>query len=461
MIRKLPFYSIIISLLWWTYLGAAAQPLIVQDAVGYKQLADTIYHDGFWAYFNHGPTREPLYPILISFSLRISDALHISFITIQLIFQILCLFITQLLVWNILRRLGIHTVIQSIVLLYFGLSPSLNNAALSLFSEVLIFPFILILILIFQGSIKIILSQGPNVPYRYILALGQNIGLMFLFCLLVKGIFEAIFLLMVLCLILVALFRKEIFSGILFLVLGAIISFELPLTFYKFLNYHNSGHFTYTDRGPWLLYGNMARRVMPLSTKDWQTAVAYIPGLDFCELKYKDNSCTFWSSETSDNLGAKKRAELERQGFQKKSLDNALMREARTAFLSHPWQATSLMAIESLKIFFYETTHIGFVVYPNWLKNIYNNELFNQSLKFFIALLSFISLLYTLYKLIVVRNLTPITQWGLAAICFIIIAFAFLHAPLLIIPRYALPIASLQMILMAFFLNQMFFRNSK
>jgi hypothetical protein len=454
--EKFPLYAIVLSLCWWTYLGSVCQPLIVQDAVGYKQLAVDLYQNGILSYFKNGPAREPLYSLLIAFSLWLSHIFHISFLTIQLIFQIGLLFITQLLLWKILKNLNINPLIQGLALLYFGFSPAITNSALSLFSEIISFPSILLLVIVFER----LMSQQDS-DLKNSMRNGILLGLTFFLCLLSKGIFEIIFLAAVIFLLCLGFFNNNIKKkSFLLLILALVLSFELPLTLFKFANYKLNGHFTYTDRGAWLLYGNMARRVSDISSTKWKTALAYIPGLDFCELVLSKDQCAYWSSQVSDQIGAQKRTELTQQGIKEVDLDKSLVKLSLQAFLSKPIQATILMTIEWTKIFFYETTHIGFVVYPTWLETIYSCEFFNQSLKFLVAILNIVSLAFGI-NVLIRHNKDIYPRSMIMTIVFVLIVFTFFYTPFLILPRYALPIAALQIILSAFFINGLKLKNLK
>ncbi len=452
---NLPILAILFSMLWWTYLGSLSQMLIVQDAVGYKHLAETILHQGLTGYFQTGPNREPLYSSLLAVSLQLEHSFHVSFTTVQVCFQLIILSITQLLLWKILKILQLRGFIQCLILLYFGLSPAINNAALSLFSEIGAFIFVLGIILASHRSFTLI--DDPSSSNKQLMKTGLGLSLMFLGAVMVKAVFDVIFLFFVLYFIYVALrfkiTQKNIqFKKTVILLLTIFLAFELPTLCFKLANQKFNGHFTLTDRGPWLLYGNMKRRTEKLDSQKWQTAFAYIPGLDFCELQFKSEECQFWSSQTSDMIGSQKRQELEQTLGSSASIDHEFLKASLQSFKERPWQASVLIFLEGLKMFFWETTHVGFVVYPDWLTHLYNNEWFNQTLKFLVALLTFASLIFSFLTL---KSLSADSQRIIKACLLVLIPFALIHAIFLILPRYALPISSVYLILIGLMLERL------
>jgi len=63
---------------YWTYLIFNAHMVIKFDAIGYEKLGRLIFTEGWDAYFQTGPHREPLYPWLISLSMHISSWIDVS-----------------------------------------------------------------------------------------------------------------------------------------------------------------------------------------------------------------------------------------------------------------------------------------------------------------------------------------------------------------------------------------------
>ena len=100
----LPF---LLSILYWLYLAFVSQMTIAYDGKEYVRLGYLIAHQGWEEYFKTGPNREPIYPFLISTSLHLETTLHIAYQDIQKIIQVTLLFIAQILLYVLLRRLQI------------------------------------------------------------------------------------------------------------------------------------------------------------------------------------------------------------------------------------------------------------------------------------------------------------------------------------------------------------------
>ena len=60
--------------------------------------------------FKTGPNREPVYPLLVSISMKMADLFVVSYQKILAAFQILILFLTQILSLKILKRLRVSKV---------------------------------------------------------------------------------------------------------------------------------------------------------------------------------------------------------------------------------------------------------------------------------------------------------------------------------------------------------------
>ena len=62
-----------ISLLYWIYLALTTSMNISCDAIGYEELGRSLQSKGFFYYIQHGPSREPLYPMLISLCMHLES----------------------------------------------------------------------------------------------------------------------------------------------------------------------------------------------------------------------------------------------------------------------------------------------------------------------------------------------------------------------------------------------------
>ena len=156
--------------IYWIYLLFTSRMTIVYDAAVYEQLGAMLYHSGWIEFFKTGPHNEPVYPLLIAFSMRIADSFLIPYLTVQTCFQILILFSTQLLTLFILKRLQMSRGVKALTILYMGISPALVNATFSLFSEIATYPFILGIIIAGVKGWESILSNNYKKPVN----LGQK-----------------------------------------------------------------------------------------------------------------------------------------------------------------------------------------------------------------------------------------------------------------------------------------------
>ncbi|MCA9398889.1 MAG: hypothetical protein KC618_04005, partial [Candidatus Omnitrophica bacterium] len=176
---------ILLSLGYWTFLFFSSEMHIVFDSISYQNSGKRIYTQGWIEHFRTGPNREPLYLYMIAISMQLADFLSVQYQTIQKILQILVMLISQIMLWRILARLKIRPGIITFVLLYWGLSPAINNSALSLFSEIATYPFVLAIIFI---SILGYQSIKKN-KLRRSLVYGLILGLLFIFVTFVKALF--------------------------------------------------------------------------------------------------------------------------------------------------------------------------------------------------------------------------------------------------------------------------------
>ena len=418
--------------------------VIIHDSVGYERLGRLLAEQGWIEFFKTGPHREPLYPLMIASAIKLSQLFHAPYQTFIIYFQICILFVTQLLTLQLLRQLKINITFQIIALGYLGFSPALINSMLSLYSEILTYPFVLGIILV---SIKIWESMNQNErhwPIGYSLWL----GILLAAATLIKGIFEVITPLYLIIFLLIILWLK----GAKFLVQGLKVILPSLLIFYgvvlsyKTLNQTFNGQFILTNRAAWAFYGNTARRMEPLNPKRLIIALAYMPGEGVCRGIFTEEECHFWSFRRSDEHGFTKSQELASQGLSGRNLDQELLRLAKDEILKNPLQYGLFMGIEGMKMLFWESTKIGFVEYPPWLTNAFNFKPFKNGLRLVIFLLTFFSLIFSIATIIRMKN---IDNAALAIILVFIAIYIGLHSFFFTLTRYSLPIASLFIVIIA------------
>lgn len=419
-INKIIRFAFLLSIFYWTYLFFTSDMLISHDSIGYEKLGILLQEQGWIAYFKTGPHTEPIYPFIISISMGIGKILSIGYQPVIKVVQLFFLFITQLLTLKILRFLKIRDILIALCILYLGFSPALINSALSVYSEIIVYPLILTIIIIS-------VVKQPSV-------VGVYFGFVFLLLALTKGIFEIIAPIYLLFLFI----HKRNLKTYIFI---ALITFYVLLGSYKFLNYKYNGNFVVTSRGGWSLYGNTARRMQPFTINKLFTALAYAPGEGVCKRIFDQESCRYWSFWKSDEFGYTKVSELEGQGEVNKKLISLSVELA----LRNPFQYAIFYGIEGTKMIFWESTKIGFVNYPKPLEALFNYQPFKDGIRFIMSLLTFLALLY-LFR----SKKPPILSFMLIIIIIYVAAYSFFF----ILTRYALPIAPLYLIIITYYFEQ-------
>jgi len=441
----------ILSLAYWSYLGTTTGMIIFFDAIGYESLGRMIQTQGWVSYFTNGPNREGLYPLLIAVSMAFEHITGLAFVKIMAIFGVIILFLTQALTYKILRLLDIRNGICILVLSYLALSPALNNTAFSLFSEIAAYPFVLGILLASYYAWGAIIHNKKYYAFSY----GMLLGILLALATLVKGVFECIapvYLIILFSTIFLTdkqTIAKKMMAFILCAVAAASL-FYVPITAYKWLNLHYNGNFTVTNRAPWMIYGNTARRMEPLGLKKIVEALAYAPGEGVCNSLFGQKECDFWSFQESDRLGIKKLNELNNQHLSPKKINTTLVGLSAQKALQNPFQYALLAAIEGLKMFFWESTKIGFINYPPWLSKIYGNRIFNNGLRLFTGLISLVAVLSLWFQARTPQK-SPLGFLMGVLIFLYILFFSFVS----VLTRYALPMAPLYLISIGIWLNSL------
>ena len=446
-IKYLPIVAIIVSLIYWIYLALSSHMVIIYDSVGYERLGRLITEQGWTEFFKTGPHREPLYPLLIACAIRLADIAHISYQSCIIAFQIIIFLITQLLMLALLRQLKLSTTWQTIALLYFGFSPALVNSMLSLYSEILTLPFVLGIILVAIKITCVIASEAKQSSREDCFVtsfLAMTLGLLFVIITLIKGIFEVIAPLFLMFILIIIFQQGKIRQAFKFFLTTFLIFYCLIFS-YKTLNQTFNGQFTLTNRAAWAFYGNTARRMEPLNLKRVIVALAYMPGEGACRSIFPEGECNFWSFRRSDEHGFAKSQELASQGMTGRSQDRELLKLAKEMILKNPFQYGLFMMIESGKMFFWESTKIGFVEYPAWLTKLFDFVPFKNGLRLAAFFLTLFSIIYSISK---AKNNTTLT-----VILIFITLYIGIHSFFFTLTRYSLPIAPLFIILIVYTLQ--------
>lgn len=447
-----------LSWVYWIYLYATTEFVVLYDAIGYENLAGVIYKEGWVEFFRIGPNREPLYPWLIAVAMRLGDALGISYGGIIKVFQLLLLGITQYGTYLLLKSARVREGVAAAVLLYLGISPGVLNAALSLFSEIAAMPFVVF-------AIWICIKSLDSVPRRNMLTaltLGGLFGIMMFLATTVKGIFEYVFWVMLLPFVYAGVKAvwdksKDVCRKYAGFILAAALMASVGTHTYKFLNHRYNGNYVFTNRGMALLYGNTMKRTNALSPRSILAHVANIPGQDLCLQWFTAEECRYAEYLQADHYRLNPPPEL-RTGLQK-DLDAKLKAVVIERFKLRPFQFISLTLLESLRMFFWESTRIGFVNYPSWLQALYLAEWFSDGLRAVVSLASLLAfaaaLWFTLKAAWTNRRGDGCLQaedmrreWHVVGMIVVLIAsYTALYSLFSIVARYALVIAPLYLVL--------------
>lgn len=455
--------AIAICLPYWLYLTFFSSMFIDSDAKTYENLGNLIAREGWKEYFLSGPHREPLYPLLIAFSMRLADILAVPYLKIQTIFQIGILILTQALMYKILKKLNISRGIILAVLLYWGFSPAIVNSAFSLYSEIITYPFTLAIVWLAAQSWIFIIR---DMPFRRILPYSIALGLALAAMVFIKGIFEIVIPLLTIP-FLILLIRgmidknKKIFTAILFYLLTLFVTVYTPVTAYKYMNKIHNHHFTLTNRGPWAIYGNTVRRMERMTPGHYLGAVATVPGEGVCRSLAGKEECYFWSALQSDDYGHRLLKEWTDIGIAPAEQDDLFIAFTKAEIAKNPPQYGFFMLLEGLKMFFWESTNIGWVIYPEGLNKIFTFKPFNNGLRLLASLATFWGLWQIL--IIVAKNRVRLTQPQtennqdlilLFFILYLIFAYAAAHSFFFVLTRYAFPMVPLYLILIACSINR-------
>ena len=173
---KLAFFLCII---YWIYMVCLCEMVVADDSIGYEDLGKQLVENGWIHYLKIGPSREPLYPLFISWSMHLAKAFSISYQTILMFMQIGILFISQLLLVKIFKKLNIHSALIALGIFYFGFSISVLSSALRLYSEILAYPLMLTFVLFTTEFLENIINNTPSQKCKW-LAFGLSLNLLLL-----------------------------------------------------------------------------------------------------------------------------------------------------------------------------------------------------------------------------------------------------------------------------------------
>lgn len=439
--------------LYWGYLMRSSAMLIQFDAIGYKELGETIYKEGWEAFLKTGPHREPLYPFLIAVSMKVADMMSAHFELIQKIIQVALLFVTQLMLLALLKKAKVHEGVIAAAILYFGFSPAIVNASFSLYSEIAAFPSVPAIVWGGWYSWRAVHCEG----IKKVIAAAALTALAFAWATFVKGIFQYIFLVFIVPFIFVTVKAilgrniKKTFNGLAFIAVAFVI-FSSFVFSYRYANKHFNGNFELTNRYDGNLFGTAAKRVNKLTPELLMAHLASVPGAGVCRSFFSEETCQYCEFFGMDLYRSTELEALlsEGEGTSKGERARKTISLAFEKIAGNPAQYLFLTAVESLKMAFWESTQIGFVAYPKPLEKLFDFVLFKNGIRFLMSILTYFSLFYLLWHIFYHRSKlrdfkeeeSAGIQTGFFALL-IIVSFTGLYAIFSILTRFALPIASL------------------
>ena len=455
--------AFMIPMTWWVYLFFTTQFIVVYDAAGYEDAGKMILHHGWAGYLSDGPPREPMFPSLIALSMRLGDWWGVSYYYPLKMIGLLCLFFTMVFSYRLMRMLSISWWIACFFVFYMGISPTMTTSSLRLWSEFAAYPWVVLAVIWAIKSWRLLNdAEDTRAADLKVKGYAVMVAVMFLGIMSVKAITEGV--------IFAYLwpFYWQVFScwrsreivkarqAAVFCLIVLIV-FEGVVCAYRACNEHYNGHFAFTGRGDWALYGNTARRMQPLTLKRLGAAVASVSPTVSCPSLFSNEDCNVWTARYSDDLITQKNAELTAQGIKGDAVSRYYIGTSLKMILSNPLQAALLMVVEAHKMFFWEPI-TSFEVSPDWLEKIFFSNMFFCSTMNIVALLSWAGCVFAFFYLC--RHVRKPGAYGDEEVSGLFWVFNFIfwymgfYSFYFILDRYSYPVAALFIVLIAFMVHR-------
>ena len=285
---------ILCTLSYWTYLYFTTEMSIAQDAVGYENSGRVVAEQGWRSYFKGAPEREPLYIFTIAFSMKMGNMFGLNYQHFQKLIQVMLFFFAQLLLVYLHHKLRVHNLLKILTIIYFGISPAIVNGAFSLYSEIIVYPFVLLAV--------ILLGKSWQAVYESSMKQCVVLAVLTAACLLIltfgKGIFRfisMISLLPFLSIFLRAVWAKQwgLTKKALVYILIVIFVVNAGVFVIQSLNEKYNGNFVYTGRYNFLILGSAIKRTRPLNKEIVLSHIASIPGAGICGKMFNQEICDY------------------------------------------------------------------------------------------------------------------------------------------------------------------------
>ena len=427
--------------LYWVYLVLTTTPILAYDALGYESAGRFLMEKGWIQYFVTGPNREPLFPLIVSWSMALEQWIGWPYPVFCKIFLLSFYALTIAGVYQLIMMMGARRNTAAWACIYLGISPAILNSTLWMWSEAASYPWVVGIIL---ASVKIWQSVVEAHKTVAVMRSAACLSVMFFMLTMVKAMASVIFMVYLLPFFGVGLyyaFKKDIHRlGRVFLAVLIMAGiYFIAIEEYKNLNYRYNGHYAITFQSPGVLFGNTVRRLTPLTKDRLIQAVLFVPRLGFCQHFYKED-CIFWGCEYSDEITKMTTKKMQDLGFNYQQKQGFFMSESLRLFGKHPFQEFFMSCLEATKMFFWETK-LFFVNYPRWLDRLYCTPFIVYGLSFTWSLLSVSGLIFGINRSWRLRK----SKEG-AAFLFttsFVLCFMACYSLFFIDLRYALPIAPL------------------
>ena len=458
--RNMLVIVLLATSLYWIYLIFTSSMTIDMDALGYQNLGQLLHEHGWISYFNDSPKREPLFPLSIAGSMWLGGKLGVSYQLVQKFLHGGIVLWSQVLLFFLMRRLKMSALVMGAVLLYFGFSPAIVNSGMSLFSEIWTYPFVLLTVI---SVIKAHEEQDRGIGHAAVLAIAcvlSALGIIF-----VKAVFEwscIVFFIPVLFLAARSIWFAKQRAGWSLVIFFMIVMGGVGIIchMYKMINQRQNGYYYITDhRGPFAVYGNAMRRIEPVTSKKVGIASSSMLGDRVCRKIFTQQECLDWSFVGSDTIGQQHSRDLSRRGMADPDIGRQLIHDALLFVQEHPLRYGLFFSIEYLKNFFWESTKIAFVSYPDWLQNIYENQVCRYGIRSVLAVFSFFGFVYTVLFLFSSRR-NDSRRYVLFWVVWMVMVWGLSLSFVSILTRYTFPVAPLYLVLIGFAFDNLLARKT-
>ena len=228
---------------------------------------------------------------------------------------------------------------------------------------------------------------------------------------------------------------------------------------YKSINKYFNGTFAVTDRGSVDFYGTTVQRTQPMTREHIFVILASVPGEGVVKYIFGEEKGIYTPGRFPSGIGQAKVNEIKHSGISKDAINDTLVLLSKRKILENPFQYVIFTSIEGLKMFFWESTQVGYVIYPNILTKLFVWMPFKNGLRLGVSLLTLSAFAY-LFVLLWRDRKSVLSRDNSILLIYLsylfIFSFISVYSLFVIITRYALPIAPLYIILIIYAIQSCF-----